>query len=408
MMRARLGDRRGAVLIQTAVTLVGLLGFSAYSVDYGVYWVARRQAQNAADAAALAAATSMAFGDPNNQGRTRAVARTTAVAHSVWGVAPSVTDADITIGACPENSPGSPTLCVKVDVTRDDAHGNPLPSFFGKLIGVSSQGVRATATAQVVHGTTVVCVKPWAVPDKWVEVHPGDATWTTAATFNRYNTTASDPKKWPALINPDYYEAAASNQVHGSGFRAPNDVGVRIALRVAKWDHSTIGWGSNLRIELPTETCGNSGNQTYKCNIETCNPTPVRAGQVIPTAAGDGGSTVASAVASLTAGDTSTWVCADGGSPVGRDCMGYPSSDDTKRLVAIVGFDVQKMLDDLNAGLISPNKLEATVTRILGFFIESWDNNYIYGRFSYLPAARDVSKAIPDTTSFVRKVVLIR
>ena len=44
---------RGAVLVHVAVTLVGLVAFSALTIDYGVLWTSRRQAQNAADAGAL-------------------------------------------------------------------------------------------------------------------------------------------------------------------------------------------------------------------------------------------------------------------------------------------------------------------------------------------------------------------
>ena len=37
--------------------------------------------------------------------------------------------------------------CIRVDVYRNQARNNPLPMFFGSLVGLTSQGVRATATA---------------------------------------------------------------------------------------------------------------------------------------------------------------------------------------------------------------------------------------------------------------------
>ncbi|MGH9197813.1 MAG: pilus assembly protein TadG-related protein, partial [Acidimicrobiia bacterium] len=43
--------------------LLAVTAFSAFVVDYGVLWVGRRQAQNAADAAARAGAVSLAFDD---------------------------------------------------------------------------------------------------------------------------------------------------------------------------------------------------------------------------------------------------------------------------------------------------------------------------------------------------------
>ncbi len=59
--RARGDSERGAVMIQAAVTMVVLLGFAAFVVDYGVLWLSRDQAQHAADAGALAGAVSLAY-----------------------------------------------------------------------------------------------------------------------------------------------------------------------------------------------------------------------------------------------------------------------------------------------------------------------------------------------------------
>ena len=60
------------MLVHVAVAMIGLLAFSALSIDYGVMWTARRQAQNAADAAALAGAISLAFDNPDGLRRARA------------------------------------------------------------------------------------------------------------------------------------------------------------------------------------------------------------------------------------------------------------------------------------------------------------------------------------------------
>ncbi len=72
---ARLRHERGAVLVHVTVAIIGLLAFSALVVDYGVMWSARRQAQNAADAAALAGAISMAFTAPGDFDAARAIAQ---------------------------------------------------------------------------------------------------------------------------------------------------------------------------------------------------------------------------------------------------------------------------------------------------------------------------------------------
>ena len=45
----------------------------------------------------------------------------------------------------------------------------PLPTIFGKVLNISSQGVRATATARVATGNATNCMRPFAVADNWID-----------------------------------------------------------------------------------------------------------------------------------------------------------------------------------------------------------------------------------------------
>jgi hypothetical protein len=58
-----------------------------------------------------------------------------------------------------------------VDVHRDAAHSNALPTVFASvwslLLPPVSQNVRATATARVLVSNATNCLRPWAIPDKW-------------------------------------------------------------------------------------------------------------------------------------------------------------------------------------------------------------------------------------------------
>src|SRR5688572_14103313 len=147
--KSHLASERGAVIVQVAIALIGLLAMSTFVIDYGVLWASRRQAQNSADAAALAGAISLAYVDFDNQGLARQSALDVAGLNRVWGAAPDITPGDVTFPICPPGSPGAGTnSCIRVDLFRNQARGNPLPVFFGKLVGVVDQGVRATATAE--------------------------------------------------------------------------------------------------------------------------------------------------------------------------------------------------------------------------------------------------------------------
>jgi len=61
----RVRTEHGAVLVLFAVAMIALLSLCALAIDYGVKVTARGQAQNAADAGALAGAIALSFDDPD-------------------------------------------------------------------------------------------------------------------------------------------------------------------------------------------------------------------------------------------------------------------------------------------------------------------------------------------------------
>ena len=81
------------MLVQVAVAMIVLIGFTAFVADYGLMWVSRRQAQNAADAGALAGAVALAyddFADRTATGPAKQSARNIAVGNAVAAEAPKV------------------------------------------------------------------------------------------------------------------------------------------------------------------------------------------------------------------------------------------------------------------------------------------------------------------------------
>jgi len=140
----RLGSERGAIFVQVGIALFVLVAFNVFVLDYGVVWTARRQAQNAADAGALAGATARGYDDfddpPDSGGIVPQIASNVAAANLIWNQPGSA----VVTFDCPAGITGR---CVRVDVYRNGTNGSTvLPTFFGPLLGVNSQGVRATAT----------------------------------------------------------------------------------------------------------------------------------------------------------------------------------------------------------------------------------------------------------------------
>ncbi len=65
-MRTRertLRSEQGAVFVQVGISLFVLMSFNVFVLDYGMMWIGRRQAQNAADAGALAGAVARGYDD---------------------------------------------------------------------------------------------------------------------------------------------------------------------------------------------------------------------------------------------------------------------------------------------------------------------------------------------------------
>lgn len=173
--RAAMSSERGAILIQVAVLLLVLIAFLGFVADYGLLWVSRRQAQNAADAGALAGATARAFDEPgmapDPNGPT--VASLNAFVNAAPIAGRSGTESGRTWSfTCPaEWLPDG--RCVRVNVFRNGEEDSPtLPVWFTMAVGLSNQGTRATATAIAAQANGSNCLKPWIIPDLWEE-HQG-------------------------------------------------------------------------------------------------------------------------------------------------------------------------------------------------------------------------------------------
>ncbi len=133
--RTRPRDERGVTAVLVGLLVVVLVGFGALAVDVGNLWVARKQLQNGADAAALAIAQACAT---NLSSPACASGNATATdyakqnklgadASHTSGVVVSITRAN----------PGS----VSVRTTSTE------PSFLAGVLGITSSAVGATATA---------------------------------------------------------------------------------------------------------------------------------------------------------------------------------------------------------------------------------------------------------------------
>ncbi len=265
-----LRSERGTILILTAISLLVLVGFLTFVLDSGVLWMARAQAQNSADAGALAGAVGLAYDDfsatPLVTGKAGQSATLAAQANPVWNATPT----SVVTFACP---PGMAGRCVRVDVYRNGEMGStPLPAIFGPLLGITQQGVRATATARVAVANTTDCMRPWSVADKWIENR------NPVGVFDRYNNSG-------ALLSPADQYIPPSTSGPGSGYRVPDDVGTLTILKNgnpnAGNENITSGWFMPLR--LPDGAGGYfSGASDMEAAIRGCMGGSVSIGDYLP------------------------------------------------------------------------------------------------------------------------------
>src|SRR3954452_22827617 len=92
-------DERGMSLVFVSVAFMAALSATTLAIDVGMFMTARSQAQNAADAGALAGAVALYFNDFDDRTSTGPAvtsAISAARANAVMAAAPSVLPADVT------------------------------------------------------------------------------------------------------------------------------------------------------------------------------------------------------------------------------------------------------------------------------------------------------------------------
>src|SRR5688572_14287259 len=100
----RLPDESGMSMVLVSVGFMAFFAATTLAIDVGMFMTARSQAQNAADAAALAGATALVYNDWDNRSSTGPAVQSainTAEENAVIGSEVSVEPADVTFPVGP-------------------------------------------------------------------------------------------------------------------------------------------------------------------------------------------------------------------------------------------------------------------------------------------------------------------
>ena len=388
----------GAIALHAAFLMAMFVSMSALVVDQGMLLVARSEAQNAADAAAVAGAYARAtvYEEP-------AVIATQVIniarANHVWMEEPSIAAADVKVETCQNPEPwwAEGDECVSATVHRTRSRGNKLPTVFANFFGLDGQDVIATATARVASAGMTDCMRPWAISDRWLERSDGAGNptgmWDQDSTFDTEYTTG--PNKGTPLPNPDVYVRPSKNSP-GTGYTTA-DYGRQLVL---KDGNGSGGWFG--RVALPRKEGGGSPHsaQTYKRNIESCNGVMLELGDEVMAINGNVVGPTRQGVEYLMSDDPGSY-WDKGKKRIRGGCMEKGTCAKSSRLVAVGVFDpiVYK----------SNNQNVVMIVNLIGFFIEKIENNDVIGHLTYYPAIAD--KKAPNITgesSFLKAAVLAR
>ena len=418
MQTQRIGGRseHGAMLVHVAVGLLMLTALSAFAVDYGLFYMGRRQAQNSADAGALAAAVALAYDDNDDfsdTGPAKQSGRAVAEENLIVNQAPVIDlPTDITFPPCPDD--GTST-CVRVDVHRNTARGNPLPTFFGNLVGLLSQNTRATAMAKASASNASSCMKPWIIPDMWEEHYPAVGPWDpNTSTFQTHTRVQGDDVP---VATPDEYRPPTDPDM--TGFRAtgtPNHIGLEVTLKAPQPSQQggggMTGPGWVYPVRLNEE---DAGGDVYREDIQRCANETVRIGDMLRTENGIMvGPTFQGVDPLLNADLGARWVDPDGpgGEPgdIVNSCQNTascsgpyaPSPTVSPRVFVIPVFNTAAYSQNPGAQYLE-------VVNILGFFLQARQGNEIRGVLIPYPGELAAGGGAVDPSAvFSWNVTLIR
>jgi hypothetical protein len=250
----RLRDETGMSLVFVSVGFMAFFAATTLAIDVGLFMTARAQAQNSADAGALAGAAAFIYNDFDDRSPSGPAVQ------SAIGTAlkNKVVHGDVEVGPTDVEFPlGSGGQYDRVQVT---VRKNNIPTLIGEIFSVPYFNILATATAEAAPANAMTCVKPFTIPDKWIE--NGNPPWTIDSTFDRYDN------KGKVIPNADVYVKPSATYKTWT----QDDAGTLFYLRA--------GSGNNIEptFYYSWKMPGAIGGDYYSDNIANCNPTVIPVG----------------------------------------------------------------------------------------------------------------------------------
>jgi len=373
-------DESGQTLVYIAIGFMTFVAASTFAVDVGTVVTARTQAQSAANAAALAGATALVH-DASSTGVAVQGAIASARRVSVVGTSPSVLPTDVTF----QHDAAGRSSRVQVKVYRTAARQTALPTLIGPLIGVPTIDVAASATAEALPANAVACVKPFMIPDKWMENSDGQGratgTWTPASQFDVLGAFGAP------LARPDVYYPV--HDVRYTGYTVWRDKGLGLTL------HAATGPQVTSTGYLPWKMSPDRAD--YRDDVAGCNASLMHLGQSVAVEPGH--------VAALTAG-VQDLIDQDPQARWDSRCKCVVDSAygaDSPRVFPIPLYDPAAYAAGSRHG-----RTEYRVANFLGFFVDSLQGDSVSGYITDIIGVTDATAGPAPAAAFPKTIRLVQ
>jgi len=391
--RRLLHDERGMSFVFISLAFMAFVAVSVLAIDVGMLLTARSQAQNSADAGALAGATALAFNsftDQSASGPAVTSAIGAAQANLVASQSPSVTPPDVTFPLDPVTGQSD---MVQVTAYRTAARSNAIPTLIAQLFGTTSVDVTATARAAAMPANAEDCVLPFTIPDKWIEKQCATeiCPWDPSDTFEMYQTQGGKQNTGAPLANPDIYIPPGTPDA--TGFNPTTDKGIQMVLKPN--NQNKVAPSMYNPWDLP----GSVGGSDYSNNISGCNSnrvligltmTPENGNMVGPTQQGTQG------LVALDPGAYWDTIC---------NCVKGSQFATSPRIRVLPLYDPTVYASGQQTGKSGP---QLQVVNYLGFFVEDVNGSgSITGRITPI-TGKYIPNGPPAIGGFARAIILVQ
>ncbi len=186
-MDKKLGKKKkGSVMILLAILLPSLLGFTSMAIDVGNIYFVHNKMQTAADAAALAAATSVNTITPGNNSSASTLAQQIATKNNFTNGSNNTV---VTVSIPPGNPYGHSSSYANNSNYARVQISQPVALFFGGFVGISTMAVSTNAVAGP--GSSAPVVVSLATSGSGLNIQGSSSITAVGGTINVNSTSSS-------------------------------------------------------------------------------------------------------------------------------------------------------------------------------------------------------------------------